>query len=180
MSAMIGILSSALLISVLAQKLLLNRWEKYVHNFVLNIELAKTRKHEAANVIKFAMRVWFLKRKNKTSSMHHLKAQWKLFRSIHTLQEVKHERRKLVDGCLGLADVFNLQRTGDDRMETIGQDVNAMKQTIDQWEHQLSNLNQTMSSIQHTLSSISNRRERGTRLLARCSEEVSLCDSKDT
>ena len=157
---MIGILSSALLISVLAQKLLFNRWEKYVHNFVLNIELAKTRKHQAANVIKFAMKVWFLKRKQKSSSIHHLKAQWKLFRSIHTLQQVKDERRKLVDGCLVLADVFNLQRAGDERMVAIGQDLSAMKLIIEQWEHQLNNLNQTMKSIQQTLGSVSHRREK--------------------
>jgi hypothetical protein len=51
------------LIAVLAQKLILNRWEKYVHNFVLNIELAKERRIEAANVIKYALKLWLLKRK---------------------------------------------------------------------------------------------------------------------
>jgi hypothetical protein len=41
MIGLLGILSTALIISVLAQKLELSRSEKYVHNFVLNIELAK-------------------------------------------------------------------------------------------------------------------------------------------
>ncbi|CAF5092970.1 unnamed protein product, partial [Rotaria sp. Silwood1] len=41
MTGLVGIFSTALLIAVLTQKLLMNRWEKYVHNFVLDIELAK-------------------------------------------------------------------------------------------------------------------------------------------
>ncbi|CAF3477244.1 unnamed protein product [Rotaria sp. Silwood1] len=56
MTGLVGIFSTALLIAVLTQKLLMNRWEKYVHNFVLDIELAKKRKINAANVIKFSFK----------------------------------------------------------------------------------------------------------------------------
>ncbi|CAF4650158.1 unnamed protein product [Rotaria sp. Silwood1] len=62
--ALVGVLSTALLISVLAQKLVMNRWEKYVNNFVLNVELAKECKLNAANMIKFALKVWCMKKKN--------------------------------------------------------------------------------------------------------------------
>ncbi|CAF5030258.1 unnamed protein product, partial [Rotaria sp. Silwood1] len=58
MIALVGVLSTALLISVLAQKLVMDRWEKYVHNFVLDIELSKNRKIQAANVIKFVLKRW--------------------------------------------------------------------------------------------------------------------------
>ncbi|CAF1549412.1 unnamed protein product, partial [Rotaria sordida] len=70
--------TNALLISVLAQKLKLTRSEKYVHSFVLDIELAKKRKHQAANVIKFAIKIWYLKRKHRSTSTEYIKVQRRL------------------------------------------------------------------------------------------------------
>ena len=56
-SSLIGILSSSLLVAVLAQKLLLSREEKYLHTFVLNTELSKKHHYYAANVVKFSIKV---------------------------------------------------------------------------------------------------------------------------
>ena len=50
---MIGVMKNAFLIAVLTQKLLLNRWEKHIPNFVLTIELAKRPKYHATNVINY-------------------------------------------------------------------------------------------------------------------------------
>jgi SepF-like predicted cell division protein (DUF552 family) len=156
-SALIGVLSTALLISVLAQKLLLTRWEKYIYNFVLNVELAKERKNQAANVIKFAVKTWYLKRMNKSSSMESMKVQWKLLRSIDTLQQVKQEQRKLIDGCVVLADVFNLQRNSLDHIERIGQNLTVMKSTLDQWDDKFCHINHMMNNLQSTVNLLFDR-----------------------
>ncbi|CAF3966647.1 unnamed protein product, partial [Rotaria sordida] len=106
-----GILITALVITVLTQKLLLNRWEKYVHSFVLNVELAKNRKMQAANVIKFALQVWILKKKNVSkSSIRYLRAQRDLFQSIHFLHEIKQKQGQQVDNCVDQIDVVSVQR----------------------------------------------------------------------
>ena len=149
--ALIGVMSTALLISVLAQKLLLTRWEKYVHNFVLNIELAKNRKHHAADVIKFAIKTWYLKRKGKHLSLQNIRVQWKLVRSIGVLRQVKHEQRKLIDNCLVLADMFHLQRTGHDRIEQVQEDMSTMKVSVDKLDEKFNGIQRTLTHMQDAL-----------------------------
>jgi hypothetical protein len=123
--------------------LVLTRWEKCLNDFVSNIELNKQKKHQAANVIKFTIKVWYLKRKNKSKSIQCIKAQWKLFQSINVIQEVKLEQRNLIDSSIVLADLFNLQRDGNGQIEEMVQQMNTMKITMD--------------NIQNTLNILSNR-----------------------
>ena len=156
--ALIGVMSTALLISVLAQKLLLTRWEKYVHNFVLNIELAKNRKHQAANVIKFAIKTWYLKRKDKHLSLQNIRAQWKLVQSIHVLRQVKDEQRKLIDRCLVLADMFHLQRDGHDRIEQVQEDISTMKLSVDRLDEKFNGIHRTLTQIEDALVLVMERR----------------------
>ena len=122
--------SSALLISVLAQKLLLTRWEKYLNNFVTDIQLAKLRQDQTGNVIKFAVQVWYFKRKGRSRSMQVFRAQWKLFRAIRTLQTIKLNQRKLRGNSIVLADLYTLQRDESNRTEKIIQQINTMEQTM--------------------------------------------------
>jgi hypothetical protein len=120
-TALMGIFSVSLLISVLAQKLILTRWEKCLHDFVSNIELRKQRQ----------------KRKYKLKSIRCIKAQWKLFQSIRVVQEVKLQQRNLIDSCVVLPDLFNLQRNGNDKIEDIAQQMNTMKTTMDNIQNTL-------------------------------------------
>ncbi|CAF1334374.1 unnamed protein product, partial [Rotaria sp. Silwood1] len=123
-----GILASALLIAVLTQKLLLNRWEKYVHNFVLNVGLAKEHKMHAANVIKFAFQVWYLKKINiSESSIQYLQAQQRLFHAIHSLHEVKQNEEQLVDNCVDQIDVISVQRHTNAQIYEISEKFVEMK-----------------------------------------------------
>ncbi len=131
--------------------MVLTRWEKCVYNFVSNIELAKERKGQAANVIKFAIKVWYLRRKDKSKSIQCFKAQWKLFRSIRIVQEVKLEQRKLIDGSIVLADLFTLQRNENDQTEKIAEQMDTMKITIDKIEEKFIDMNQMMNNMQYKL-----------------------------
>jgi len=157
MIGLFGILSTALIISVLAQKLELSRSEKYVHNFVLNIELAKERKVQAANVVKFALQVWYLQQKNRLTSSQYIKAQRRLFRSIHFIQQIKQEQKKLIDNCLGFPELITTQRETNVKTQVNTQKSIIMKSKMDTIEQKLADMNQTMVNIQNTLNVVLNK-----------------------
>ncbi len=149
--ALFGLLSSALLISVFAQKLQLTRWEKYVHKFVSDIELTRQRREQAANVVKFAIKVWFLKRKNRFQSFQSLKAQRFVSQSINSLRRIKIERRKLNENCLGLVELIHLQQFTCFKTKRMAREITAIKATLETIEGNFIQINQTMTHLQATL-----------------------------
>ncbi|CAF4248196.1 unnamed protein product [Rotaria sp. Silwood2] len=153
---LIGVFSTALVIAVLAQKLVLGRCEKYVHNFVLNTGLAKERKIQAANVIKFALKVWYMKNKTRSaSSTQILKSQRRLFQSIYLLQEVKQEQGKLIDSCIDQIDLITLQRKTNVQTYEVTEQLKTMKAKMDNMDKKLIdmniNINNTIADMQKTL-----------------------------
>ena len=109
-ASIIGILVAALLIAVVSEKLVLSRWEKYVHNFVLNSELAKQRTHQAANVLIYAWKIWYLTKMKKQRSIQCIRAQRKFFESIYIIKHIKEKQRRLTDHCVGLAELLAVHR----------------------------------------------------------------------
>jgi hypothetical protein len=152
MIGLVGVFSTALVIAVLAQKLALDRWEKYVHNFVLNTELAKQRKVQAANIVKHAIKVWVLKRKDRSrSSIRYHLAQRRLYESIYLVQKFKKEQRKLIDNCVGLIDLLTIQRTTSIKTDENAQQMMIMENKIDNIEEKLVGMNNVINDIQKTL-----------------------------
>lgn len=162
--AFTGILSSALVVSILTQKLVLTRWEKYVHNFVLNIQLSKQRKYQSANVVKFAVQVWYFRRMNKSTSIRCMRAQWKLFRSIDILQNIKIQQRRLIDNCVVLADLIVLQRDESMKIDRFIQDMNSTDNTIENFKEKLQQMNSMMDNVQYKLNLLLSR----TRVSSHC------------
>ena len=160
MTGLIGVFSTALLISVLAQKLQLTRSEKYVHHFDLNLQLAKERRCEAANIIKFAVKVWYLKRRYRRTSRQCLQAERKLFRSIHTNQRLEQVQRKLTDNCLGLPELLNLQRDVSMKTEDTAECLLEMQTKIKDIDEKLLRIDHSVIDIQKTLHLLLNRTER--------------------
>ncbi|CAF3692785.1 unnamed protein product [Rotaria sp. Silwood1] len=157
-----GLLSTALLISVLIQKLLLNRWEKYVHNFVLNIQLEKERKIQAANIIKFSFQIWCMKKKNTSvCSISYFRAQRRLFQSIDLLLQIKQEQRKLIDSCVDQIDLISVQRNTSVETYEIKEQFKIMKVKMDNMEEKLvdmnMNINNIINDIQKTLNMLLNK-----------------------
>jgi hypothetical protein len=128
-----------------------------MYNFVLNIDLSKERKHQAANIVKFAVKTWYLKQKDKSKSMQYMKAQWKLFRSIRVIQEVKLEQRNLMNSCIGFIDLYTLQGDGNDKTEKVIQQISTFKGTIDQIEEKFIDMKQTMMNMQFKLNILLSR-----------------------
>lgn len=146
-----GIVLSALLIAVLTLKFQFSRWEKYVVNFVLNIELAYARKCAAANIIKYAFFTWRLKKRARTNSLEYLQMQREFFTWIREIQRIKREQRKLVDSCIGLAEIMNSQHEVNRITDDTANQVDLMQMKIDRLETQMENMNVVMQSIQSSI-----------------------------
>lgn len=149
--ALFSLLSSALLISVFAQKLQLTRWEKYVHNFVSDIELTRTRREQTANVIKFAIKVWYLKRKTRIHSLKLFRSERFLLKSIQNLRRIKSEQRKLNNNCLDFIELINIQRYTHLKTKNIGKEISTIKLTVEKFEEKIIEINKTMNNIQNNI-----------------------------
>jgi hypothetical protein len=128
-----------------------------VHNFVLNTELAKQCKNQAANVIKFALKVWYLKRKTSRTSMQYIAAQRRLFRSVLINQQLKQKQRRLIDQCVGIPELLAAQRETNDKVQENTQRLTIMQLKVDKIEEKIININQTTMNIQNTLNVLLNK-----------------------
>lgn len=135
------------MISVVAQKLTLTRSEKYVHDFVLQIDLEKKRRYQAANVIKSALKVWYLKRKRQRDSFEYFCARRKLIQSIHLNHELKHERKQFIDTCVGFPEIITLQRESHNRIHETTKCSMIMQKKIEQIEVTLMNIEKTLDCL---------------------------------
>ena len=144
-------MTSAFLIAVLSQKLLLSRWEKYIFNFVLNIELAKAHKTHAANIISYGWRIWRLTKRNKQDSIEYVNAQRKFFASITTMHEIKQERRKLTDNIIGPAELMIAHRETNTRNTEIETRVTTMALQLEHVENTLTSINRSIQTIENKL-----------------------------
>ena len=122
---------TALVVAVLARKLELSRAEKYVHNFVMDVELDKKFKAAAADILKAG---WFVYKNNKAGRMANVrKYQRKLLKAIHRIRDVKQEQRRLVDN-VNLVEIYKTQSSVADTM----QDVHASQSSLSRQVHDVS------------------------------------------
>ncbi|UJR32826.1 hypothetical protein I4U23_020288 [Adineta vaga] len=156
-TALIGVISTALLISVLAQKLEFSRSEKYVHNFVVNMELTKERKNQSANIIKYSLLIWILKRRNRTHTPRYISAQRNLFRAILLGKQLKQEQKRLIDVCVGLPELITMQRQLSIKIRDNTDTLVTTKLNVEKVEEKLASMEQKMTNIQDTLQLILNR-----------------------
>jgi len=149
-----GLVLSALLIAIISQKLVLTREEKYVHTFVLNKRLAKKRKNEAANVIKFAIKVWYSKRHGKYTPSQYFQTRRKLSRSIHHHQQIRRKQRHLNDQCVGDIELMNIQRKTQVQTEATIKKIVAIKSEITEIKVEMYNMHRSMHNLQKTLNAL--------------------------
>ncbi|UJR32602.1 hypothetical protein I4U23_020062 [Adineta vaga] len=157
-TAFIGVLSTALLISVLAHRLELIRSEKYVYNFLLEIDLAKQRKIQAANVVKFVVKLWYLKRtrQSKTSS-EYIQTERRLFRSMYFNQRLKQEQRNLVDSYVNFPELITIQRNVYTKTKKNKKTLKLMKSQVKKIKETLLHMDHSIKNIQNTLDLLLNK-----------------------
>ncbi|BFZ09660.1 hypothetical protein BsWGS_12699 [Bradybaena similaris] len=103
---------TALVVAVLARKLELSQAEKYVHDFVLEIEIGKRLKVEAANIVKCGWKLYKyhrIKAMTKAEEKMVLQLQTKLLHAIYNIRELKNRRRRLTDKSVTLVEVSKTQ-----------------------------------------------------------------------
>ena len=106
-TGMFGAGVTALVVAVLARKLELSRAEKYVHNFVIDVELDKRYKHAAANILKAG---WFVYKNKKMGKSRIVRRyQRKLLKAIHCIRDVKQEQRRLIDNSITMVEMYKAQ-----------------------------------------------------------------------
>ena len=142
MTGIFGAGCTALIVAVLARKLELSRAEKYVHNFVIDVELDKRYNVAAANIVKAG---WFVYKNKKLGRNHAMrKYQRKLLKAIHSIREVKQEQRRLMDSGVTLVEMFKSQNTLNTSLEN-------MQSYHDTMDERVGNLEEKISSIDNKL-----------------------------
>jgi hypothetical protein len=136
---------TALVVAVLARKLELSRAEKYVHNFVIDVELDKRYKIAAANIVKAGWFVYKNKKYGKTRPM--LRHQRKLLKAIHVIREVKQEQRRMVDNSVSIVEIYKAQNTLSEMVQTIDDAQVDLNQKV-------STVNQRLTSVEGKLDAI--------------------------
>ena len=154
---MFGIVLSALLVAIITRNLHLTREQNYIQTFALNTQLTKKLQNQAANVIKFAIKSWFLKRQDRSTSMKYFQTQRKLFQSIHSAQTIKHDKRILVDSSIDFTGSSSAQQTTGVRMDEITTEIVSIKTEVKNMRHELHSLNRHINTLQETLNLVLNK-----------------------
>ena len=149
---MIGLLQAALLIAILSNKLVLSREQKYVHTFLLNNRLRHEYKHQAANIIKFAIKLWYLKQNPQNSLLPfvYFHLEQKLFRAIKAFQLIKRKQANLVGCCTDLNDIMTAQQDTSRNSEQTNHQIEIIQADIKQIQKYLVDLNRTIVLLQRT------------------------------
>ncbi|CAF4779121.1 unnamed protein product, partial [Rotaria sp. Silwood2] len=118
--------------------------------------LSKEQKMHAANVVKFALKVWCMRHKNASgSSIQYIRAQRQLFQSIHSLHRVKQQQAKLVDRCIDHIDLLAIQRNTSVQTYESADQLKMMKVKVNNIEEKLiemnTNMNNTINDIHKKL-----------------------------
>ena len=116
-----------------------------------SIELAKAHKDQAANVVKYGWKVWYLRRKGKYMFIQYIQAQRKLLTSIHLVRKIKQRQRKLDDNYVSLLELYTVQRSTNATTDETSQRVILMERKVDKMEDKLFEINQGMVNLEDKL-----------------------------
>lgn len=138
-----------MLISVVAQKFQLTRWERHVYNFALQMQLRRQRREQASNIIKSIFKLHFLQHHERSyRTFEYFRFQRLLHQSIASQRLIKQEQRKLHENSLDFLQSIDLQRYTTIKTKRIAKDLLVIQTMIEQ---QFVHLNQTIKMIQSTI-----------------------------
>ena len=143
---------TALVVAVLARKLELSRSEKYVHNFVIDVELDKKQKHAAANVLKQGWMIYKNKKQGKTAERPLRVHQSKLLHAVHQIRDVKTAQRRLADNSVTMVEMYrsqlalstDIQRV-EERQDRADSNLKEMRSTLNDLRRMLTEIHSTMT-----------------------------------
>lgn len=151
LTGVMGVACTAMLVAVVTKKLALNKGEKHVHFFMLDIQISKRIRHAAANVLR---ECWLLHRTNLSQGnrREHRRHQRCLLEAIQVFRHLRLKQRKLRDYASEMVDLPKMQMIMCDLSANWNNSYRELEQRILSMEQKLDELNHCFQQTSELLS----------------------------
>ncbi|CAL8358490.1 unnamed protein product [Arctogadus glacialis] len=151
LTGVMGVACTAMLVAVVTKKLALNKGEKHVHFFMLDIQISKRIRHAAANVLR---ECWLRHRTNlcRRSNAEQRRHQRCLLEAIRVFRHLRLKQRKLRDYASEMVDLPKMQMIMCDLSANWNNSYRELEQRILSMEQKLDDLNQCFQQTSELLS----------------------------
>ena len=143
-----GVITTALLVAIIARQLEQSRPEKYVFNFVSRMQVKHRIKTAAANVIKATLRLWILKQyKGDEFKKEIRKYEDKLKQGLKEIKVAKEDMDHIGEDAVGMVDVVH-------GIERIGSELGRKANQQDKLEKRMAKMEDKMDLLYHKMDDI--------------------------
>ncbi|XP_048780527.1 small conductance calcium-activated potassium channel protein 2-like [Ostrea edulis] len=129
-TGLMGVGTTALLITVLAHKLEQTRAEKYVYNFVMRAQRDKEKKMAAADVIKNWIHLCRLRRCNNVIDDKQIRVHGKLQQAIRVMREARNQQDSIGESTIGFIEISKVIRDVEQKTEAVQQSMKDVKNEL--------------------------------------------------
>ncbi|GAA6109974.1 intermediate conductance calcium-activated potassium channel protein 4 isoform X2 [Tachysurus ichikawai] len=150
-AGVMGVACTAMLVAVVTKKLALNKGEKHVHFFMMDIQISKEIRNAAANVLR---ECWLLHRTIQARDKHseHRRHQRCLLEAIRIFRHLRLKQRKLRDYTSEMVDLSKMQMIMCDLSANWNNSYRELEQRIISMEQKLDELGQSFQCTSELLS----------------------------
>uniref|UniRef100_A0A3B3CFQ5 Potassium intermediate/small conductance calcium-activated channel, subfamily N, member 4 n=1 Tax=Oryzias melastigma TaxID=30732 RepID=A0A3B3CFQ5_ORYME len=151
-TGVMGVACTAMLVATVTEKLALNKGEKHVHFFMMDIQISKRIRHAAANVLR---ECWLLHRTSLMRASHgeHRRHQRCLLEAIR-FRHLRHQQRKLRDYVSEMVDLPKMQMIMCDLSANWNNSYRELEQRILSMEQKLDELARCFQQTSELLSDV--------------------------
>ncbi|XP_051573824.1 intermediate conductance calcium-activated potassium channel protein 4-like isoform X2 [Myxocyprinus asiaticus] len=156
-TGVMGVACTAMLVAVMTKKLALNKGEKHVHFFMMDIQISKRIRHAAANVLR---ECWLLHRTTqaKDNSGEHRHHQRCLLEAIRVFRHLRLKQRKLRDYASEMVDLSKMQMIMCDLSANWNSSYHELEQRIISMEQKLDELGRSFQTTSELLTQVLHHR----------------------
>ncbi|KAJ8388914.1 hypothetical protein AAFF_G00126700 [Aldrovandia affinis] len=155
-TGVMGVACTAMLVAVVTKRLALNKGEKHVHYFMMDIQISKRIRHAAANVLR---ECWLLHRTNagKHDRGEHRRHQSNLLEAIRKFRHLRLKQRKLRDYASEMVDLPKMQMIMCDLSANWNNSYRELEQRIVSMEQKLDELSRCLNHTSDMLAQAMHR-----------------------
>ncbi|XP_042346464.1 intermediate conductance calcium-activated potassium channel protein 4 [Plectropomus leopardus] len=152
-TGVMGVACTAMLVAVVSKTLALNKGEKHVHFFMLDIQISKRIRHAAANVLR---ECWLLHRTNLTKGNRgeQRRHQRCLLEAIRVFRHLRLKQKKLRDYVSEMVDLPKMQMIMCDLSANWNNSYRELEQRILSMEQKLDELSRCFQQTSEMLSQV--------------------------
>ncbi|XP_037641708.1 intermediate conductance calcium-activated potassium channel protein 4 [Sebastes umbrosus] len=152
-TGVMGVACTAMLVAVVTKMLALNKGEKHVHFFMLDIQITKRIRHAAANVLR---ECWLLHHANMTKGNRgeHRRHQRCLLEAIRVFRHLRLKKKKLRDYVSEMVDLPKMQMIMSDLSANWNNSYRELEQRILSMEQKLDKLSRCFQQTSELLSQV--------------------------